>query len=158
MQLKEMQMQNCKNSWNNTDIENLAKMLTMTYKGQNTYKEPLDIADRVLFWRFVLEEKYTMDQVFYAVKEFVKNNSNMPVPADINNILNPPKPEISQAEYIAAKDWQKRNGYPMFSDALDTIQAYEKQEQGKREDYKSKNEEINAIAKQTARRLSCQAK
>lgn len=125
---------------------------------QKAYGRTLDVKLVMSGWEMVLSDKYNADQVCYALREYALTKEDFPTPASINNILNPPKPEISQAEYIAAKDWQKRNGYPMFSDALDTIQAYEKQEQGKREDYKSKNEEINAIAKQTARKLSCQAK
>ena len=108
------------------------KALTFAYKIQNTYKEPLDLKDRALGWRFVLEDECTAGQVLSAIKVFMKTSKDMPVPADIYNIIHPPKAEITQAEYIAAKDWQKRNRYPVFSEALDTIKAFEAQQACKR--------------------------
>lgn len=48
-------------------------------------------------------------------------------PAHVTEILDPESKKITQAEYIAALDWQKRNGYPAYSAEAVLIREYEKQ-------------------------------
>jgi hypothetical protein len=128
--------------------------LTACYKGQNTYKEPLEIKDRIIFWRFVLEKTHPMSHVLYAIKQFVLRNTNMPVPADINNILDPVRPEITQTEFIyAQKQWALEN-YSPFSKHCDIVKAYEQQTAKKHEGKKFENEEINKIVQQSIKRIT----
>ncbi len=122
------QKTNCRNSWDDSEIDELAKALVVAYKTQNTFGVPLDISDRVAGWRFVLEGKYSVGAVLAGLSDYMENNSSMPVPADINKILSPPPVRITESEFVAAQKWQEQNYYPMFSEAKDTIDAYKKQQ------------------------------
>lgn len=142
--------------WDQEGVDNLAKALTFCYKTQTTYKEPLDLADRVTGWRFILEEDYTLDQVFYALKKFMKTSKNMPVPADIGNILNPTFPEITQTEYFHAKKQWALEDFSEFSDHLDTIKAYEKQTKVNRETvqaYRIENEQVRQLVQNSVKKI-----
>ena len=79
-------------------------------------------------WKFILEEDFPMNAVLAALKQFMKKNTTMPVPADIGNILSPPEKEITTAQYVAAQKAWAANGYGSFCDHLDVIKAYEKQQ------------------------------
>ena len=147
-------MKNSTNIWQEADINDLAKALTITYKGQNTYKEPLEIQDRLDFWKFVLESKYTVKQVLHGLKIFLERDKNMPVPADINNILDPPPVLISDAEYVAAQKWQERNNFPMMSDAKDTIEDYLAQGQESRDAHHRTSQEVNEIGSSQLGRIT----
>lgn len=147
-------MKNADNTWTTSEISDLAQMLTKTYKGQNTYKEPLEIGDRIGLWRFILESKFTMEQVIYGLKLFLERQTNMPVPADINNILDPPPVLISDAEYVAAQKWQERNNFPMMSDAKDTIEDYLAQGQESRDAHHRTSQEVNEIGSSQLGRIT----
>jgi len=147
-------MKNSQDSWNALEIKNLAMALTFAYKAQNTYKEPLDLEDRIEGWKFILEDEYSIEQVLWALKKFLKNNPTMPVPADMIAILNPPKPRITEAQYVQAQKWQERNGYPVFSEAKDIIEAYNAQEQELREAYDTASEVIKNLSANSVKSIS----
>jgi len=147
------QTQNLQDSWTGEQINQLGKALTFSYKMQNTYKEPLDLEDRLAGWKFVLEEDYTMEQVLYGLKKFLKDSEDMPVPSNINNILNPPKPLVTTAQFIAARDNQARNGYPAFSTDDMIIREYEAQEADKQEEHKFESNELTELAGKAVKRI-----
>lgn len=147
------QNKNLPNSWSAEEINRLAQALTFAYKAQNTYKEPLDLKDRVTGWQFVLEEDFTMDQVLFGIKKHMKCSPNMPVPANIIQILNPEPPRITEAQFVEAQKWQERNNWPMMSDAQDTIDIYRAQEAEKRENFKIENSEIQSIVSGSIKRI-----
>lgn len=70
-------------------MEEISKALTFCYKTQKTFNEELDLKNRVLGWKFILEDDYTVEQVLIGLKKYMKNNSTMPAPADIVSILKP---------------------------------------------------------------------
>ena len=144
---------NSETTWQQSHIEQLSKALTFAYKTQNTYKEPLDLADRVEGWRFVLEE-YNMDQVLYGIKEHMKRSPNMPVPADINLILNPVKPRVTEAQFVQAQKWQAANGYPIFSDAKDVIDEYKAQDTAERDKHVSDSKKIQSLVSNSVKRIT----
>lgn len=156
------QHNNSSNGWNLDDKKKIAGVMLPLIEMQKAYGRTLDVKLVMSGWEMALSNLYSAEQVCFALQKYVLVKSDFPAPSDINLILNPPKPEITQAEYIAAKDWQKRNGFPMFSDALDTIKAFEKQESRKRQE--SANSEagllgdgrINKIVNETANRLTNQ--
>lgn len=94
-----------------------------------------------------------MDQVLYGLKKFMKTARDMPVPADINNILNPAKPKITEAQYIQACKSQERNGFPMFSDAKLIKEEYEAQEKGARENHDIQCRKIKHLANNSVKRI-----
>lgn len=146
-------MKNCDSSWQENEIDKLGAALAFAYKAQNTYKEPLDLKDRVYGWKFILEDEFTVEQVLYGLKKFLKRKTVMPVPADIYNILNPDEPRVTEAQFVAAQKWQERNGYPVFSDALDVIDKYNKQENSKRDNFKIRSDQIKQIVSNNIKKI-----
>lgn len=102
-------------SWSASDQANIVKMLSVILNNQKAFGKEQSIDDTFSFFKMKLDGKYTADQVLGAIDKYTDSNADIPTPADIINILNPPKRKITQAEYIAALEWQKNNGYPNFS-------------------------------------------
>lgn len=142
-----MRIRSLKLSWTEEEVDALAMALTFTYKTQTTYKEPLDLEDRVMGWCFVLGKKYTLDQVFYALEAFMSENPTMPVPADIVSILNPKPPRITEPMYVEAQRYQSINCYPSYSAQADIIKRYEQQCRDERAEYERKVKEIDSIGR-----------
>lgn len=147
-------MRNLKTIWSAAELDDLAAALTFAYKAQNTYREPLDLDDRLACWQFVLGKRYTMPQVLAALEKFLLTNPTMPVPSDIHAIIDPPKPRITEAQYVAAQRWQERNDYPVFSDARDVIEAYHKQESDKRQEHEQTVNGFTKIASASIKRIN----
>ena len=140
--------------WNDDELDQLAMALTAAYKTNTTYKEPLDLADRVHGWRLVHDGDYTMDQILYGIKKHMKHNIDMVVPAHVTEILSPETPRITEAEFVAAQKYQERNNWPMMSDAQDIIDKYRKQNDEKRQEHKIECANIQQIVSQSVKRLS----
>jgi len=148
-----IQTQNSQGTWQNQELEQLSMALTLAYKTQTTYKEPLDLEDRVAGWKFVLEEDWTVMQVLYALHKFMKENKVMPVPADINALLKPEPPKVTQAEYIQACKEHERNNFTAFSAEYMVIEQYKKENDEAREDYSIECDKIKEICSNSVKRL-----
>jgi hypothetical protein len=115
---------------------------------QKTYGKTVNLPAVIAGFKFAFEGKYTPEQVQYALKVHLQNTQEFPTPAHITAILNPPKPRVSYAEYIAALEWQKRNqDWSQFSSAADTIRDYRLASQNDQHAYERQQEEIALIAK-----------
>ncbi len=141
----QMQTMNSRDSWTKEQVDQLAKALTFAYKTQTTYKEPLDLEDRLSGWRFILEEDFSMEQVLYGIKQFMKSNADMPVPAHITNVLSPEAPKITTAEYVQACQKQERNGYPAYSTESQLMKDYVKQREEGRESHEIECDKVKQI-------------
>lgn len=67
------------------------------------------------------------------------------------------KPRITEAQFIAAQKWQERNGWPMFSDAQDTIDEYHAQNAEDHSRHKNaviENERIAGVVGQATKALT----
>ena len=102
-------------SWNASDQANIVKMLSVILNNQKSFGKEVSINDTFEFFKMKLDGKYTANQVLGAIDRYTDQNADIPTPADIIAILSPPKRKITQAEYIAALEWQKNNGYPSYS-------------------------------------------
>jgi hypothetical protein len=120
--------------WNNEDKKLLVSVVAPLIEMQKAYGKVMDMKLVLKGWEALLADKYTVNQVIFALKEYALKKDDFPSPANINLILNPKKPKITQAEYIAAQKYQERNNYPQFSQQRDIIKEYEKQEGSARED------------------------
>lgn len=140
-------------SWTKEQEAELAKSLTFAYKMQNTYKEPLDLEDRVAGWKFVLEEDYTMELVLYGLKKFLKKSDDMPVPSNIDNILNPEEPKVTQAAYIQACKDQERNGFKAFSAESMIITDYEKQNSDEKTEHDFECDKMKELCGNSMKRI-----
>jgi hypothetical protein len=132
--------------WTASEKAELAKVLTVICNGQKAYGKEVILADVYAYFEMKLQGRHSVSQVIYAIGKYTDSKNDIPAPSDVLNILNPKPPEITQTEYLSAKKWQEQNGYPLFSDALDTIEAFEKQERLKRESYQTEVKTIAQLA------------
>lgn len=144
-----MKQQHC---WTTSELEELSKFLTVIINGQKAYGKEYSVRDVYEYFKLKLNGRFSQAQVMFALNEYTDKNNDIPSPADIIKILNPAKPEISKAEYIAAKEWQKRNErYDAYTDAYDVIKAFEAQEKEGREQFAIQNENIKSLLKQSVK-------
>lgn len=134
------------NSWTKSEQESLVMTLTVLINGQKGYGRQHSVKDTYAYYRAKLERRFTVSQVLYALDVYTDKQNDIPAPADVIQILDPPKPRITEAQFIEAQKWQERNGYPMFSDAKTLIEKYRKQEAEKQDEHKSQRDMIQAIA------------
>lgn len=126
----------------------MSEALVFFAEMQKTYGKTVNLPAVIAGFKFAFEGKYTPEQVQYALKVHLQNSQEFPTPAHITAILNPPKPRVSYAEYIAALEWQKRNqDWSQFSSAADTIRDYRLASQNDQHAYDRQQEEIALIAK-----------
>lgn len=123
------------------------------FEMQRTYGETLDMKIRGRAWERKLGAKFSVNQIIMAVEKYTDRHSDFPTPSDIINILDPVKPEISKAEYIAAKKWLEVNGYNQFSDQYALVKDFERQEKEKRNPETKANSEFLKIAKESLKKI-----
>jgi hypothetical protein len=134
--------------WEAKAEANLSETFVFLEEMQKTYGKTVNLPAVIAGFKFAFEGKYTPEQVQYALKVHLQNSQEFPTPAHITAILNPPKPRVSYAEYIAALDWQKRNqNWSEYTGAFDTIKDYRLASQNDQHAYERQQEEIALIAK-----------
>ena len=147
-------MKNESQKWETKAEASLSETLVFFAEMQKTYGKTVHLAAVIAGFKFAFEGKYTPEQVQYALKIHLQNTQEFPTPAHITAILNPPKPRVSYAEYIAALDWQKRNqDWSQFSSAADTIRNYKLDAKNDEHAYERQKEEIALIARTSPRLL-----
>lgn len=125
----------------------------MICEGQKAYGKVVQLSPLFEYFRLKLESRFSVSQVVYALEKYTDEKNDIPTPADIIKFLNPEKPRVSEAEFVAAQKWQDQHYWPMMSDAQDIIDLYREQNKEKREDHKVTNEKVLAIAASTFKRL-----
>lgn len=79
----------------------LATLIVQCFAALKVFgKEPEHIRDTIALFQRVLAP-YSLRQVSAAFDEYVSRNSDMPSPADIVNIIDPPNKELSAAVYVS---------------------------------------------------------
>jgi hypothetical protein len=117
-------------NWNDDDKKKIFEAFSVAMAIQNSYGKEIDAKATLKAWEYVMAGEYTADQVCAAIHTHIKQSSAFPTPADLIKIINPPARKITQAEYIAALEYQKNNGYPNFSYEKYLIDDYVRQSQG----------------------------
>lgn len=97
-------------------------------------------------WRLKLESRYSIAQVLWALDKYTDRKSDVPVPADIIQILNPESPKITQAEYVNALKVQEKNNHDRFSVEAQIIEDYNKQNNRERDRVFAEKKEIESLA------------
>lgn len=128
------------NYWTKSDKEAIIKVLTILCDGQKSYGKQIELKNIFSYYDLKLNGRFSARQVINALNAYTDKHNDMPAPADIINIIDP---VITEAQYVSAQKWQERNGYPIFSDAKDIIEKYEKQNNP----CQAENERISAILK-----------
>lgn len=72
-------------------------------------EKAVDAVARDAGFQWMLGE-FTIEQVRVAFKQYVSKNPDLPAPADIINIINPPPPKIDWALYIELKKRMRSMG------------------------------------------------
>lgn len=121
-------------SWSVSEQQAIVKMLTTIINGQKAYGKDYSISDVFDYFKLKLEGKFYAKPVMAALDQYTDRNNDIPTPADIIEILNPPERKITQSEYIAALEYQKNNGYPNFSYEKYLIDDYVRQNNGVKTD------------------------
>tara|TARA_R110000851_G_scaffold216457_1_gene369398 strand:- start:901 stop:1287 length:387 start_codon:yes stop_codon:yes gene_type:complete len=120
---------------------------------QKMYGRKLDPDLLMTAWEAVLSKHYSVEQIIYALEKYALKHDDFPSPANINNILNPEPPPVTQAEFIAAQKTYEREGFNKFSDAKFLIDRYEAEKTKLRADHTIQSREVAAIGRDTFKRI-----
>lgn len=106
-------------------------------------------------WEIKFAGRYAVEQILYALDQYTDKHSDFPAPADLIAILEPEEPKITEAQYIEAQKWQKRNNnYSKYTDAAETIAAYRDQNTAKRDAYRIGCDKVRQIALASVKRIN----
>lgn len=109
----------------------LAKTLAVVCAMQKQYgKTTAELPTLVEGFCMMLPHR-SMVQITEAIKKYVLIKNDIPTPADIENIINPPKTPLSGALYIQIMKDCTTGGKLLYGDKKDFVQAYEAQEMAK---------------------------
>lgn len=75
----------------------------------------------------------TIAEASPAFKAYLKKNNQMPTPSDIEEIIDPPREELSASVYVAIKK-RAAQGEHIWGDDREYIHAFEAQEMAKMRD------------------------
>ncbi len=116
-------------NWTNDEKRKIMDVFTALAVSMNSYGNT-DHRARLRAWELILGNKYSADQICSAMLTHAEKSSDIPTPADLIKIINPPAPKITYAEYQYAIEQHKAEGYPMFGYYGQVIKDYEKQQRG----------------------------
>lgn len=140
--------------WTADDRKKIASIVFPLLEIQKAYGRVLNAKLVMQGWEIILAEKYSAEQIVYALKQYaLKYGDDFPTPKNLNEILDPSQPRITEAAFVEAQKYQERNGWPMFSDAQETIDAYRAQEKEKQSLWKVDNEKLLEIAASSVKKI-----
>lgn len=134
--------------WSREDKARIACIvfpLIELYKAK-AYSREFDAKLALEAWEAKLSHRFTADAVLYALDVYTDKKDDFPFPSSIISILEPEPPRITTAQYIQAQRDQERNGYPIFSDAKEIIDAYENQERQDRKNHQMRQDNLNTLS------------
>lgn len=142
------------NGWTDDDKKLIAAMVYPMAEMQKAYGRKLDVKLLMRGWEMVLADKWNGPQICYALKEYaIKGGDDFPSPKNLADILVPTEPKITEAQYVQACKAQERNNFPIFSEDLDIIHAYRKQNDEVRENFHIENDKIAALVSGSYNRM-----
>lgn len=113
-------------NWTNSEKTELAKLLAIMSVIQKSYGREIDIKMTINAWEYVIGE-YRASQVLAATEAYMKKSNDIPSPADLIKIIEPPPAKITYAEYKHALERHAAGGYNPNGKWYGTIQDYENQ-------------------------------
>lgn len=81
-----------------------------------------------------------------ALSEYMQTHTDIPAPADLVKIIDPPKPRITEAEYVAAQKKHAANNFRRFTIEHCLIEDYEKQRDEEMVEWKRQQRRMEALA------------
>lgn len=139
--------------WTAEEKKRLASVTFPLIATQRQYGQSMDAKLVMQGWELKLSGRFTVDQILYALDKYTDRRDDFPTPANLIQILEPEEPKVSEAQFVEAQRWQERNGYPMFSDAKDTIERYKRQNEEKREVYYIECKKISHLVSNSYNRV-----
>lgn len=115
-------------NWTDNEKTEIAKNLAVMATIQKKYGREINVKDTVRAWEFVMGMKYTAEQVISAMQAYMQISSDIPSPADLIKIIDPPPAKITYAQYKHALEQHALEGYPAFGYYGQMIKDYEKQQ------------------------------
>jgi hypothetical protein len=114
-------------NWSIDDKRKIVEAYTVLTYSLKSYGED-NVKERLRAWEAIMSDEYTADQVCAAMVAYAKKATDIPTPADLIKIINPPPAKITYAEYQYAIEQHKAEGYPMFGYFGGVIKDYEAQQ------------------------------
>jgi hypothetical protein len=114
-------------NWTNEEKTEILKAFTVLATIQKTYGREIDTKATLQAWEYILGE-YPANRVLKAMQLYMRQSSDIPSPADLIALMEAPKPKITQAEFIHAKEQWKLEGFPSYSYYAVMVRDYEKQQ------------------------------
>jgi len=115
-------------SWTTSEKEKLSAVLAIVCANQAAYGTAPNMQSIYSFYKMKLEGRFPMASILQALDTYTDTNRDIPQPADIINIIIPPKKRVTEAQLVTSTKAQERNGWDPFSDDQDVINAYRVQE------------------------------
>ena len=109
------------------DQAQLVVLLTQCYDALKVYgKEPEQLPNLIKMFILVLGE-YDFATIRKAFTEYLKRRNEMPAPADIVNIIDPPPEPLSAATYVSLQK-KAYSGEYLMRDEREFCEAFRRQE------------------------------
>ncbi len=122
---------------------------------QKAYGRQLNAKLIMQGWEIKFSERFTVEQLLYALDKYTDKHDDFPSPANLIEILQPEEPTVTEAQFIAAQKWQERNhDWSQYTEASETIAAYRKQNDEKRAEYSIVCEKVRQIANASVKRIN----
>lgn len=137
-----------RNGWTEAEKKKLAGVIFPLIAMQKQYGRTMDAKIVMQGWQMKLAGRYSIEQILYALDIYSDKRDDFPTPANLISILSPEPPRISEAAFIEAQKWQERNGFPMCSEARDTIDRYKNQQMDNFDRYEAEVDEIKLIGQE----------
>lgn len=142
------------NKWTTEERKIIAAVVFPIIEIQKNYGRVMDAKILMQGWEGKFANRYTVEQLLFALDQYTDKKSDFPSPADIISILEPEEPKISDAQFVSAQRWQERNNnYSEFTDAYALIKRYKEQKKEERGHFEVTNEKILRIASSSVRRF-----
>ena len=114
-------------NWSIDDKRKIVEAYAILTYSLKSYGED-NVKERLRAWEAIMSDDYTADQVCAAMVAYAKKATDIPTPADLIKIINPPEHKITYAEYKYALEQHAAEGYPMFGYFGGIIKEYEGQQ------------------------------
>lgn len=86
------------------------------------------VKERLRSWEALLSDECTGEQICAAMIAHAKQSVEIPTPAELLRIINPPAPKITYADYKHALEQHALEGYPQFGYYGQVIKDYQRQQ------------------------------
>ena len=140
------QNSNSLNGWTADEKKQIAAIVFPMIEMQKQYGKKMDAKIVMRGWEIKLANRYSIQDILYALDEYTDRHDDFPTPANIIEILEPPEPRITEAQFIAAQKWQERNNnWGQYTDAAETIADYHRQNENDKNKYFQMTSEGRAL-------------